>query len=174
MEQQGGFNLSSYLETLRRMVLAPADFLGGIPESTGVRKPLGFLLLASLVHAVLSLALLPPRPLLTAVILFLNAVLMPLIAAVIGYALMAAMGKKSPLSKVLAVYFYAAGTTHILSWIPLAVWLMEPWKWVLIGIGMVRGCGLRRLQAAVVIIVSIVSIMLLFSLLSPLVVRFRG
>jgi len=174
MGQPGGFSLSFYFETLRRMVLAPGDFLEAMPESTGLTQPLGFLLLSSLVHAVLSLALLPARPLLTAVILFLNAVLMPVIAAVIGHALMAAMRKRSPLSRVLAVYAYAAGTTHILSWIPLAVWLMEPWKWLLIGIGMVKGCGLSRLQAAAVIIVSIVSIIVLFSLFSPLTVRFKA
>ncbi|MBN1104430.1 MAG: hypothetical protein JXL84_13515 [Deltaproteobacteria bacterium] len=168
------FSATYYLQSIRAMVMAPGDFLEGVREPSGIMRSLGFLLVSSLIHAVFSLSLLPPRPLLTAFILFLNALAMPLIAAAIGWVLMAAMRRRSPLSKVFAVYAFSSGTTHLVSWIPLAVWITEPWRWILVGIGIVRGCGLSRLQAGVVIIVSILAIMLLFSLLSPLLVGLKA
>jgi hypothetical protein len=103
-------------------------------------------------------------------ILFVNAMGMPLISAGISFMVMVmAFGKRESFERVLAVYAFAAGVTMLASWIPLFVWLTEPWKWLLIAIGMVKECELRWMQAVVVVGLTIFIVVLFFWSLSPLV-----
>ena len=51
--------------------------------------------------------------------------------------------------------------------------MTEPWKWVLIGLGMVKGGGLRWRQMALVVGVSIVILVLLFQAFLPAVAFVR-
>jgi len=59
------------------------------------------------------------------------------------------------------------------SWIPLFVWLTEPWKWMLIIIGLVKGCGFRWVEAILVVAVSIFIVILLFWSLGPVIVQMK-
>ena len=60
------------------------------------------------------------------------------------------------------------------SWIPLLVWVTEPWKWVLILVGMVKGCGLRWVQAIGIAGVTVFILILLFWSLAPVMAIVRG
>ena len=98
-----------------------------------------------------------------------NALTSPMIAAAAGYGLIRGVTRQQePINEVFALYGYAIGTTHLISWIPMANWIAEPWWWVLIGTGMVRRFRLSGLQALFIIGFSIVLIRVFFSIITPL------
>lgn len=108
-------------------------------------------------------------------IFFVNALFMPFIAtAVTCLVTILTPGKGVPFRRFFAVYAFAGGVTLLVSWIPLFVWLTEPWKWVLIALGMVRACGLGWRRALTVISLTIAGLILLFWPLAPLALHFRG
>ena len=99
-----------------------------------------------------------------------NAIGMVLIAAALGYLVMAlTIGKQVSFTRFFSVYAFSSGVTLLASWIPFFIWITEPWKWWLIGTGMVKGCGFSLSQALVIIGVSISVMFLLFWSVLPLV-----
>jgi hypothetical protein len=108
-------------------------------------------------------------------ILLINAIAMPFIAAGTGFMVMTmTIGKRVTFTKLFAVYAFAGGVTMLASWIPLFVWVTEPWKWLLIALGMVKGCGLRWMQAVLIIGISIFILVLFFLSLAPVVTYIKG
>lgn len=172
---QEGFSATFYLQTVRAMLLAPGEFYGSLPDIPGFKRPFAFLVVSGLLHVALGLSFLFIPSLLMASIVLLNALAMPVITALLGHGLIVLLfRRKAAASKVFSLYAYAAGTTHLIAWIPLAVWISEPWKWILIGIGLMRAFGLRRLHAVLLVVLSIVMLIILFSILSPLLVSIKG
>jgi hypothetical protein len=175
MEDSGRFTIRFYFQALTRILGAPGKFFGELPEKVGFRHSFGFLLISSLFFTGASLTNIHERPLLMAGILLVNAIAMPLITAGVGFMVMImTTGKRVPFAFFFAVYAFAAGVTMLASWIPLFVWLTEPWKWLLIATGMVKGCGLRWTQAILIIGLSIVIFVLFFWSLGPIILFFKG
>jgi hypothetical protein len=175
MTKADRFTLGFYYQAVTKTLTAPGEFFDELPKEVGFRLPLGFLILSSLFFVGASLTQVHERPILMAGILLINAMGMPLISAGISFMVMImVVGKRESFARVLAVYAFAAGVTMLASWIPLFVWLTEPWKWLLIAIGMVKGCGLGWMQAIVVVGLTIVIVVLFFWSLGPLIVYFRG
>jgi len=110
-----------------------------------------------------------------ALIILINGLAMPVISAAIGYGIMfVALKRKLSWPRMLALYAYGSGVTYLISWIPLATWIGEPWKWILIGIGLVRGFGFNRGQAVGIVAGSVLVIILLFYFLSSALVLLKG
>lgn len=167
------FSLSFYFETVKSVVLGPGDFFESLPKPQGLQKPFAFLLVSSLFHAALCLLLIPS--LVWAMVILTNALISPMIAAGVGYGLMRAVTRQQvPFDEVFALYGYAIGTTHLISWIPMANWIAEPWWWVLIGTGMVRRFRVSGFQALFIIGFSIVLIRVFFSILTPLTLEMKS
>ena len=166
----GQFSVVFYFQALAKVLGAPGTFFREL-QDTGFKQPLGFLVLSSGFFAGASLLTRQfARPLLTGGILFVNAIGMTVIAAGLGYMLMSMFfGRKATFSRLFAVYAFAAGVTLLASWIPLFIWLTEPWKWVLIGMGLTQTCGFQWTQAVVVIGVTIGVMVLFFRSLLPLI-----
>jgi len=145
--------------------------LNCMPADTGLNQSMGFLVVSAGFFACASLLTRQfERPLLTGGIFFINAVGMTIIAAGLGYMLMSMFfGKKTTFSRLFAVYAFAAGVTLLASWIPLFIWLTEPWKWILIGIGLTKSFGFRWHQAAFVLGGSIGILVLFFQSFLPLI-----
>jgi hypothetical protein len=173
-ESQGLF-IGFYFQALTRILGEPGQFFRELPEEPGFRKPFAFLIISSLFFAGASLTHLNQRPVLMAGILLMNAVAMPFITAGIGFIVMAmTVGRLVSFSKLFAVYAFAAGATLLVSWIPLFVWFAEPWKWLLIALGMVKGCGMGWIQATLFIGLSIFILVLFFWSLTPLIFFAKG
>jgi len=160
------FSLGFYVHALTGMLGSPSRFFKELPGEIGYRQPFGFLLMSSLFLTGASLTLIRERPFLMAGILMANAIGMTFITAGISFVVVTmSMGKRMTFSRLFAVYAFSSGVTMLASWIPLFVWITEPWKWILVAIGMVKGCGLNRKQA--IIILSMFIVILFFSLLGP-------
>ena len=157
------FTVGFYFKTLTGILGSPGQFFGAFPEKLGFRQPFGFLLVSGLFFVGASLTYIHERQVVMAGILLVNAVAMPFIAAGTGFIIInMTTGKRMAFERLFAVYAYAAGVTMLASWIPLFVWITEPWKWLLIAIGMVKGCGLRWIQAILISGISIFLLALLF------------
>ncbi len=169
-QETGQFSIGFYFQSLAKVLGEPGAFFREL-QDTGFKQPLGFLLVSSVFFAGARLLTRQfVQPLLSGGILFINAIGMVLIAAGLAYILMTLFfGKKVTFSRLFAVYAYASGVTLLASWIPLFIWLTEPWKWVLIGMGLTKSCGFRWNQTLGVIGGSIGIMVLFFKSLMPLI-----
>ena len=165
------FSLGFYFRSLARVLGAPGAFFREWAEDIGFQKSMGFLAVSA---AFFSAASLTTRefasPGMVFGIFFINAVGMTVIAAGIGYLVMTMFwGRKVTFRRFFSVYAFASGVTLLASWIPLFVFITEPWKWLMIGMGLTNGCGLKLQQAILIIAASIAMIVLFFWSLLPLI-----
>ncbi len=175
MADNDKFTIGSYFQALTRILGAPGQFFCEFPEKVGFRQPVRFLVVSSLFFTGASLTCISASHVLMAGILLINAIAMPFIAAGIGFMVMTvAIGKRVAFKRFFAVYAFASGVTMLASWIPLFVWVTEPWKWLLIAVGMVKGCGLRWMQAVLIIGISIFILVLFFLSLAPVFSYVKG
>ena len=171
MKQETGlFSVGFYFQALAKVLGEPGSFFMELQDA-GFKQSLGFLVVSSVFFSGASLLTQQfARPILTGGIFFVNAVGMTVIAAGLGYMLMSMFfDKKTTFPRLFAVYAYASGVTLLSSWIPLFIWLTEPWKWVLIAMGLTKSCGFRWNQTIVVIGGSIGMLVLFFKSLLPLI-----
>ena len=169
------FNFGFYFQALTKILGSPSHFFNEFPEDLGFGKSSGFLLTSSLFFSGASLTCIHERPVLMVGILFVNSIAMPFFAAGIGFMVMTmTIGKRVAFAKLFAVYAFATGVTLLASWIPLFVWLTEPWKWLLIALGMVKGCGFKWMQAFLIIGLSVFVLVLFFWSLGPVILYIKG
>lgn len=170
------FTLGYYVYTVAKMLGQPRRFFDTLPEKPGFGRAFGFLLVSSLFFAGASLiTTLPENPALWGGIFFANAVGMTFIGAGLGYLVMTmCMGKKVGFDRLFSVYALSAGVTLLASWVPFFIWLTEPWRWWLIGTGLVRACGFKFGYVFLIIGVSVGTMMLFFWSAGLVIVALRG
>lgn len=169
------FTFAFYFQALTRMLSSPRLFFGELPDGPGFRQPFGFLFVSSLFFAGASLTSIMENHIVMGGIFLVNAIAMPFITAGISFIVMTmTIGKRVTFARLFSVYAFASGVTLLASWIPLFVWFTEPWKWLLVAVGMVKGCGLRWIHAVMVIGLTVFVLVLLFWSLGPVVLYLRG
>lgn len=162
-ENKDGFTMGYYFQSLMGLLVRPGSFFEDLPDRGIFGKSLGYLFLSALFYWLASLTLVQERYLPLTGISFLNALAMPVITAWIAFMVMILFpGKRVKFSGLFSVFAFASGTTLLMAWIPSFIWITEPWKWILVFKGMVRGCGLRRLPAFLIIAVTIAVLFILF------------
>ena len=167
--------IADYFQTLAKLLTAPGEFFSGLHEQMSIWRPLGFLLASSLFFIGASLTQIQQNYALKAAILFVNAVGMPFVTSVISFcAASMIMAERLRLSKLFTLYAFATGLTLLVSWIPLFVWLTEPWKWLLVAMGLVKGCGLKWSQAMLLIVLSIFFLVVFFWSLAHGITYLKG
>jgi hypothetical protein len=169
------FTVRFYFQAVAGVIGSPRRFFKELPDPVGLRRAFGFLLVSGLFFTGASLLYIQEQHALIGGIFLANALFMPFIAAAVSYMVMImTLGRRVAFERLFAVYAFAAGVTLLVSWIPLSLWFTEPWRWVLVGMGMVKGCGLGWRQAILIIGVSIVILILFFWSLAPLMPHLRG
>lgn len=151
----GKFAIGNYCQIMKRMLIKPGRFFSDISNGMSFTQPLGCLIISCLFFTGASLTQIGGSNVLIAGILFLNAIVMPIIAAGVTFIVINSLMVKVTFLKLLSVYFYAASVTLLLSWIPKLIWLTEPWKWVLVYKGLTIGCGLKRIKTIMIIGITI-------------------
>ena len=170
MVESEKFTLGFYVHTLTEMLGHPHRFFSEWVADAGFKKPLGFLLLSSLISTGASLVCNSPAyPAMFGTVFFVNAVGMAFIAAGLGYLMMIMMmGRRVTFIRLFSIYALSSGVTLLAAWVPFFLWLTEPWKWWLIGTGMTRSCGFRWVHALLIIGLSIGIMVLCFQFALPL------
>jgi len=170
-----GISLQGYFTTLTGVWFSPGPFFIKLPECPHFLRPFVFLILSTLLFAAGNLLYLRERVVLKVAILFVNAIAMPFIASAFGYLVMTMMvGKRARYLRVFSVYAFASGATVLFAWLPFSLWFVEIWKWALVGIGLVKGCAFRPFQAAAVIALSMILLVVFFWSLGPVIVWLKG
>ncbi len=164
-----------YLSTLIALLKEPGSYFQALPQTMGVKKPLGFLVISGLISTLAALAANgSTRPVMEGGIYFLNATGMAMVAAGFGFMIMTMfMKQRVGFSRFFSIYALAAGTTVLVAWLPWCVWMAEPWKWWLIGTGMTRNFGFRPWHAAGLILSSILVMVIFFYSFLPVINALR-
>ncbi len=153
--------LRRYFQTLAHLVWRPGRFFEGVANRPRAAAPaIIFLSLSSTLFTVASLLSRDwPCPLISGAIFWTNAMGMPMIAAAVACMLMPLFsGRLAHFLPILSIYAFSAGATLPAAWPLHFIWIAEPWKWILIGIGLNRVCRLKGYQAGLIIIASMVTI----------------
>ena len=171
MDSTQKFSFRFYFHALSKMLAEPRCFFSDLPVDSGFIKPLGFLIVSSIFFTGASVvSRMPANPLYLGSIFFINAVGMVLIASGLGYMVMVMFfGRSVTFNRFFSIYAFSSGITLLAAWIPLFIWIAEPWKWWLIGTGMARSCGFRSRQIIIIIGLSLGIMILLFQIALPLV-----
>jgi hypothetical protein len=175
MKKTNKLGIEFYFQALSRIISEPRKFFSGLYQELRLRESLGFLFISSIFFTIASLVSnMPSQPFLMGGIFFVNSIGMTFIAAGLGYMVMTmSMGKQVTFGHFFGVYAFSSGVTLLASWVPFFIWLTEPWKWLLIGIGMVKGCGFKVKQAVLIIVISAFILILFFWSVLPLI-QLRG
>lgn len=170
---QKSFGLRFYVSTLSHLLGHPKDFfIQFAGADMDPFKALGFLISSALIFSGASLMNggVYGNPAVMGGIFLLNGVGMAVICAGLGYLVMVmAYGKQLGFGRFFSVYALSAGVVLLAAWIPFFLIFTEPWKWYLIGLGLVHGCGLRWRQALIIMAFSLTLLLLLFYSALPLV-----
>lgn len=165
----GSISVSSYSTILMQLVRSPGVFYDNRGDGLQVKQSALFLFVSSMLFTAGSLLVLRcDNALISGMVLFVNAFGMVLVLSIIGYTVIGfSVGRKSTFGLFFSVYAYASGATLLAAWIPFMVVLAEPWRWILIGIGLRRACGLSIYSAVWVILCSITVVTLLLWSILP-------
>lgn len=148
---------TGYLRTVWDLLRRPRVFFAKALEEHGLFKALKYLAISSLMVGATCLLHDGGPTLMAMIVLFVNAMAMPFISAAVGLPAAALLARgELNMPKYFAVFAYAGGTAALLAWHPAFLWLAESIKWVLVGFGLVHGCGLKRWPAFFVMITSII------------------
>lgn len=164
----GRISIGLYFQALTRLLGSPRSFFTDLPAQPGYRAPFFFLFFSALFHTGACMTYIVEHRLLMAGILLLNALIMPLAGAAGAFLVLhMILGRRRSLEILFSIYAYAAGVTLLASWIPLFAWITEPWKWLLITLGLVRGADLSWPRALTALAGSLALTALFFGSLSP-------
>jgi len=163
--------MSFYVQTVFGILGRPRKYFGELSPAVGMVPSLIFLIISALFFCAANLAAIRQQAvyIMGGIYLF-NAVGMVFIMTGLGYLVMIlSIGPKATFARVFSIYALCSGVTLLVSWVPYLVVFTEPWKWYLIGIGLVKGCGLKLKEAMLMIVLSLAVWILFYWSLMPLI-----
>jgi hypothetical protein len=162
------FGATFYAETLIALLTRPAMFFANRFAKVSTSQAAGILIVSGLFFAATGSLLNPASAsLTTGLILFINAIGMVAMGSVIGYlALFVTADRRYPFSHLFNVFSLSSGAVLLIAWVPSAFLLTEPWKWWLIGTGMVNGLGMTKTRAVIIVLFTFsATVIVVYSLL---------
>ncbi len=156
-----------YIGTVLKIMGEPGAFFESQSGQTAVGRPLAVLLVSALIYTgACALVYTTPWSWTVSGILLINAAGTPIIAAgVCCLAMRIIYGRCASFGRILGIYAYASAAFLLAAWMPYALIIAEPWRWWLIGKGLIRGSGLSRRAALLLIGITIVTLVLLYRIL---------
>ena len=164
MQQTESFSLGLHITTLTRLIKEPGYFFSRLTRNEGFRHSFGFLLASGIFFTFASLvSRFYEKPLLMGLALFIGSIGMVVVSASIGYLIMRIIpGENVGYAHFFNIVAHATGASLHLSWIPVFIFVSEPWKWWLIGTGLKKSCGLKGGRVLLIVGLSFGTIALLF------------
>ena len=145
----------SYFQIITGMLSRPGNFLSTGLSDHDIKTPVLFLLISTIFFSFASLTVVKGNIVLSAGILILNAITMPVITATVSLIFIRLFIPGSvSFIRIFSIHAFAGGTVLLVAWIPMILWITEPWKWILIIIGYAKGCGMTYLQAIIISIIT--------------------
>ncbi|MGB5987592.1 MAG: hypothetical protein WBG37_19965 [Desulfobacterales bacterium] len=167
------FSVTLYAQTVFGIMGHPRRFFRELPKSINITYPLGFLILSAVFFTIASqIATHLQNFLVVGSIYLLNAVGMVFILTGLAFVVMRlSIGNTADFVSLFSIYALCSGVTLLVSWVPHSALLTEPWKWYLIGTGMIQVCGLKLKEALLIITLSLGIWYLFFRAIIALIIR---
>jgi len=149
-------NLFQTAGILTALMTRPGAFFRTRFDSLTSGQALGILSVSGLFFA-LSGALIDPEgaSLRKGAVLFVNAVGMAGLGSVVGYlAVRMLCTHRCRFTRLWKLFSLSTAPVLLIAWVPCAFIFTEPWKWWLIGTGMVSALGLSKPRAVTVVLLS--------------------
>jgi len=163
-------SIREYFEIIIDVMRSPVRFFEAVGREEGMRRSLIFLMISGLFFCSVSMTYFFENSVVMGVIMMLNSVLMPAFGAVITFTLLGMTGtEKVPFAKVFNIYAYSSGAVMVVSWIPGLSIVMEPVRALLIGIGLVKGVGIGKVKAVILIALTAFMILIFFWSAAPII-----
>ncbi len=162
------FTIKCYINTLSQIVRKPGKFFSKIPEDLEIKFPFVFLIISCIISScIVFLTQTQDNSFLKTGIYFINSIGMVFIAAGFSYALMTMfMKKRVTFTRFFSIYVFSTGVTVLVSWISFCIWMIELWKWWLIGTGMIKNFGFKKSHTIILLASSVlISVLFFWSLL---------
>ncbi|WP_419663558.1 hypothetical protein Dvar_38340 [Desulfosarcina variabilis str. Montpellier] len=159
-----------YFDTLIALFTRPSRFYATRFKAVTPFKALIILTASSIFFAVTGALLRPDSTLLaTAIILFINAMGMVVMGSTACYLALATTARRHYAFKQLfSIFSLSSGAVLLIAWVPAAFFITEPWKWWLIGTGMVNGLGMSKSRATLTVLFTFSVLVILIWALLPM------
>jgi len=159
-----------YIDTLTALMTRPSRFFATTFQKVTAAQSLIVLTGSSIFFAATGTLLKPEgASLTTGLILFFNAVGMAIMGCTACYLAIAATARRRyAFRKLLSIFSLSSGVVLLIAWVPSSFFLTEPWKWWLIGTGMINGLGMSRARAAITVVFTFGAIVILIYALLPM------
>lgn len=162
-----------YFKTIVTLIRAPRTYFSEMQDMDW-KIPAKICGISAIFHVAVSFTYVFGRSVPLALVLLLNAMLMPLITASLVHMFMTmSMGKKTSLQSIYVVVALATAPTLLFSWIPAAGFVTEPWRMLLIGFGLNKACGFNWKQSALLLVAAFGALLLLLWSALPLIRDFK-
>ncbi|WP_243545384.1 YIP1 family protein [Pseudodesulfovibrio tunisiensis] len=168
-------NIKEYFEILINLMRHPAVFFADVAGETGTRRAWMFLFISALFYASVSMSYFFESSLQMGVVMMANGLLMPLLATLFTYILVGMFHtERIEFARIFNIYAYATGAMMVVSWIPGLAIVLEPVRALLVGVGLVKACGLGKLKAASMVVATAFLLLMFFWTLAPVVMELRA
>jgi hypothetical protein len=161
----------TYVSTVTALLTHPGAFFGDRFETVSAAQASGVLTLSAIFFSTIGTLAGPDcASVRMGLILFVNALGMAAMGAGVAYVvLIAVIRRRVAFGRLWNLFSLSAGAVLLFAWIPAGFFFTEPWRWCLIGIGMVRGLGLSKAKAAVVVLTTFGVLMMVILTVLPMV-----
>jgi hypothetical protein len=177
MEHQGVGNTrpkQTYFQTIVALITSPRLFFAQLPQDTGYKKPLVFLAISGLFWASLRYVYFSDHSLFQAFTLGINAMGMPFVLAAFTFMIMGLFfGRLASYRHLAIIYVYATGVTMMVSWLPTTEIFTEPWRFILVAVGLVKWCSFKWIQAITSIVLGVIILLVMLASMSPVLMYLR-
>lgn len=160
-----------YIDTMTALMTRPGRFFATTFQKISAVQSLVVLTVSSIFFAATGTLIRPESgSLTTGLILFLNAVGMAIVGSAACYlATVTTARRRYAFKKLFSIFSLSSGVVLLIAWVPSSFFLTEPWKWWLIGVGMINGLGMSRARAAMTVLFTFGAIVFLIYALLPMV-----
>jgi len=155
-EQAGPCGKTNLMGALSGLTMSPRRWFAESFPVVTPHEATAMLLLAGLFHAAVgALPLSGTGTLVRAGILMANALGMTVLHAGMAWLVSRVVGEpRMRFASIWKVFAIGASPTLLIAWIPFTFFFTEPWRWVLVALGMIYGLGMGRLRTALVLLIA--------------------
>ncbi len=154
--QAGPIFKMSLMGALSGLTMSPRRWFSEAFAGITPREAGGMLLLASLFNAALgSLPMSGTDTLVRAGILLVNALGMTGLHAAMAWIVSRVVGEpRIRFASIWMVFAIGTSPTLLLAWIPFTFFFTEPWRWLLVALGMIYGLGMGKLRTVLILLIA--------------------
>ena len=106
--------------------------------------------------------------------LLINSFGMPFVLAGFTFMVMGLFfGRITTFKHIAIIYIYATGVTMLVSWLPTIEMFTEPWRFILVAVGLVKSCSFKWMQAVTAIALGVFIMLALLASLNPVLYQLK-